>query len=170
MPRPKPRVKLNCQTSWLADVSCPRGKRARPRPRVQPCDGGRANRSQKAGEGYETVESFTSRFAALTGHEPFPWQQALFGRLRAGEFPAVCRIPTGIGKTSAMAVWMLALAARAEADNLRGFPRRLVYVVNRRTVVDQATVDVEMWRHRMDARPELAEVRDAVARHARRSP
>lgn len=112
------------------------------------------------------MESFTSRFAALTGHEPFPWQQALFGRLRAGEFPAVCRIPTGIGKTSAMAVWMLALAARAEADNLRGFPRRLVYVVNRRTVVDQATVDVEMWRHRMDARPELAEVRDAVARLA----
>lgn len=112
------------------------------------------------------MESFPGRFQALTGHTPFPWQADLFARLRDGRFPEVCAIPTGIGKTSAIAVWLLALAARAEADRLSGFPRRLVYIVNRRTVVDQATVDVEQWRRRVNEEPALAAVRHALRRLA----
>ena len=42
-------------------------------------------------------------------------------------------MPTGLGKTSVMALWLIALAAGADV------PRRLVYVVDRRAVVDQAT-------------------------------
>jgi len=50
-----------------------------------------------------------------------------------GTIPELIDIPTGLGKTSVMAIW---LAARGSGANL---PRRLVYVVDRRAVVDQAT-------------------------------
>ncbi len=42
-------------------------------------------------------------------------------------------MPTGLGKTAVMAIWLIARAAGARV------PRRLVYVVDRRAVVDQAT-------------------------------
>src|SRR6266498_2498094 len=90
-----------------------------------------------------TNERFDDSFAALTGNPPFPWQRALFQRLMAGAPPARCDIPTGLGKTSVIAVWLLARAAGASV------PRRLVYVVNRRTVVDQTTVEVERLRERL---------------------
>ena len=57
----------------------------------------------------------------------------LLRRLIDADPPKAVDIPTGLGKTSVMALWLLALA---EGANL---PRRLVYVVDRRAVVDQAT-------------------------------
>lgn len=81
---------------------------------------------------------FASRFKELVGHEPFPWQQRLYGDWFAGgEIPNVCRVPTGLGKTSVIAVWWIAREAHAR------LPRRLVYVVNRRTVIDQTTAEAE---------------------------
>ncbi len=50
-------------------------------------------------------------------------------------------IPTGLGKTSVTAMWLLALARRVRTGTAAGLPRRVVYVVNRRTVVDQATCE-----------------------------
>jgi CRISPR-associated endonuclease/helicase Cas3 len=82
--------------------------------------------------GSSTVD-FESRFRMLTGNDPFPWQTALYDRFIAGDMPRSCNLPTGVGKTSVIAVWLIALAAGAKV------PRRLVYVVNRRTVVDQTT-------------------------------
>lgn len=108
------------------------------------------------------MNSFAARFRALTGHLPFPWQEALFARLVEGRFPETCAIPTGIGKTSAIAVWLLALASRAAAGRLAQFPRRLVYVVNRRTVVDQATADVEGWRRALNENPALVSAWQAL--------
>ena len=77
-------------------------------------------------------------FSALTAedgeqHRPFRWQMRLLRRLIDADPPKAVDIPTGLGKTSVMALWLLALA---EGANL---PRRLVYVVDRRAVVDQAT-------------------------------
>lgn len=81
---------------------------------------------------------FSSQFELLSGNPPFPWQEALFDRfISGGELPRVCDIPTGLGKTSVIPIWFLALAAQP-----RRIPRRLVYVVNRRTVVDQTTNEV----------------------------
>lgn len=77
---------------------------------------------------------FEDSFDHLTGHQPFPWQRALYEDwFSKGNIPATCNLPTGLGKTSVIAVWLLALASGANV------PRRLVYVVNRRTVVDQTT-------------------------------
>lgn len=50
-------------------------------------------------------------------------------------------------------VWLLALASGAKV------PRRLVYVVNRRTVVDQTTTEVEKLR---DALPSAPTVNEAL--------
>src|SRR5688572_23657703 len=82
--------------------------------------------------------AFASAFKLLTGApSPFPWQRMLYDRLVAGDLPESLDLPTGLGKTSVMAIWLLARQAN------RGLPRRLVYVVNRRTIVDQAS-DVAM--------------------------
>ena len=66
-------------------------------------------------------------------HPPFRWQARLLQRLLDAELPRIVDIPTGLGKTSVMALWLIALAEGAR------LPRRLVYVVDRRAVVDQAT-------------------------------
>jgi len=100
-------------------------------------------------------EDFYRCFEALTGYAPFPWQYALYRRFVANDIPAGCDIPTGLGKTSVLSVWLLALAYHAKAGST-GFPRRLAYVVNRRTVVDQATREAEALLKRIEE-PTLAE-------------
>ncbi|HEY5208484.1 MAG TPA: type I-U CRISPR-associated helicase/endonuclease Cas3 [Stellaceae bacterium] len=102
-----------------------------------------------------TVDAFDAQFAALTDHPPFCWQQRLFKCLMAGEQPTALDLPTGLGKTSVMAVWLIARAHHAD------LPRRLVYVVDRRAVVDQATTEAEKFRAALD-RPEQAELKAAL--------
>ena len=77
---------------------------------------------------------FPAAFEALTGSAPFVWQRRLHADFLRGDLPGTVDLPTGLGKTSVIAIWLLALAAGAP------LPRRLIYVVDRRTVVDQATV------------------------------
>jgi CRISPR-associated endonuclease/helicase Cas3 len=86
---------------------------------------------------------FDTAFLALTANPPFPWQQSLYERFVTDEIPSSCDLPTGLGKTSVIAVWLIALANRPDR-----MPRRLVYVVNRRTVVDQTTDEVEKYHKR----------------------
>jgi len=57
---------------------------------------------------------FKTAFQALTGNPPFPPQSRLYDRFVADgtdNIPACCNIPTGLGKTSVVAVWLIALAA-----------------------------------------------------------
>lgn len=93
--------------------------------------------------------TFRQAFTQLTGHSPFPWQTKLYECFTRGSdsIPTRCDIPTGLGKTSVIAVWLLARDANPT------LPRRLVYVVNRRTVVDQTTIEVERYKA---FRPDLA--------------
>lgn len=91
---------------------------------------------------------FGEWFGLLTDHEPFPWQWALYERFVAGRLPAACHLPTGLGKTAVLPIWLIALAERPQV-----VPRRLVYVVNRRTVVDQATREAERLRQRLRSEP-----------------
>lgn len=108
---------------------------------------------------------FVPQFTALTGSEPFPWQRKLFGELTDSSGPrfrSSCPVPTGLGKTSVLAIWLLALAWRVMNGKANGFPRRLAYVVNRRTVVDQATFEAEKLRAALMKKPELADVVSAL--------
>jgi len=104
--------------------------------------------------GGRATPSFAEQFEALTGFSPMKWQRRLFKRFidaglpAAQNIPTACDIPTGLGKTSIMVIWLLALAHQADPKRVR-LPRRLVYVVNRRTVVDQATTTVDRMRRRL---------------------
>lgn len=83
------------------------------------------------------------------GVSPFPWQIRLLGDLIAGRVPRAMDLPTGLGKTSVIGIWLVALALGAR------LPRRLVYLVDRRAVVDQATDVAEGLRQILDRLPEL---------------
>ena len=87
----------------------------------------------------------TGRGERAKGHSSFPWQRRLFDEwLSIGKLPSAVDIPTGLGKTSVMAIWLLARAKGA------ALPRRLVYVVDRRAVVDQATDFAETLRKNLE--------------------
>ena len=97
---------------------------------------------------------FESSFRALTaenglGPSPFNWQFRLYRKLCEGWIPQALDIPTGLGKTSVIALWLLARAAGAD------LPRRLIYVVDRRAVVDQATDYALTIRENLTTLPEL---------------
>jgi CRISPR-associated endonuclease/helicase Cas3 len=109
---------------------------------------------------------FAVHFQALTGSQPYPWQRKLFALLSTEQIPPDINLPTGSGKTSIMIIWLLALAHQA-SEQPQGItvPRRLVWVVNRRVVVDQATEEAEQIRKRIapDAgSEELESVRRAL--------
>lgn len=97
---------------------------------------------------------FAEAFRDLTGHRPMSWQSRLFGQLVDGLVPDAIDLPTGLGKTSVMAVWLIARAL-AEVPQRRILPRRLVYVVDRRVVVDQATEVAEALGKAIAALPDL---------------
>ena len=80
---------------------------------------------------------------------PFPWQEELLTRFVNGRIERSLDIPTGLGKTAVMAIWLVARAPGAAS------PRRLVYVVDRRAVVDQATDVAEGLHVYIDANPKL---------------
>ncbi len=94
------------------------------------------------------VSAFEKEFLALSGYSPFPWQRRLYTLLVQGQAPQNVTIPSGLGKTAVMLVWLIALAHQQRQASV-SLPRRLVYVVNRRTVVDQATWLAEKIRQRL---------------------
>lgn len=90
---------------------------------------------------------FDRAFEVLTGAPPLSWQKRLFREHFAqNNIPHVIDLPTGLGKTMVMAIWLIARASKLVV------PTRLIYVVDRRTVVDQATDLVEKlvknWKER----------------------
>src|SRR5437763_7597516 len=98
-----------------------------------------------------------NRLKDLIGNPPFPWQEELFERFKNGRVDRSLDIPTGLGKTAVMAIWLIARAQGA------ALPRRLVYVVDRRAVVDQATDVAEKIREFIYRHPELKKALGLVA-------
>ena len=103
-------------------------------------------------------------FHAIVGHAPYPWQRCLYAALVRGTIPDAVDIPTGLGKTASV---LLALLARLENPLL---PRRIVYVVDRRAIVDQTAEAVRAWIERIAALPALARAFDACASHPAERP
>lgn len=95
----------------------------------------------------ETTSHFDVAFRALTDYGPMKWQGRLYKRLKS-QIPRACDLPTGLGKTSIIPIWLIALASLAGNESI-SLPRRLIYIVNRRTVVDQATGVLEQIRNRL---------------------
>ena len=89
------------------------------------------------------MREFEEMFERLTDYEPMPWQCRLYQQWLAGDIKPAIDLPTGMGKTSVMAIWFIARATQAKDNAPHLLPTRLVYVVDRRTVVDQATTLAE---------------------------
>jgi len=85
------------------------------------------------------LTSFPLFFQSLWGYAPFDWQTRLLERVATDGWPSTLDLPTGAGKTATLdiAVFALALDAVKPAPE-RKQPRRIVLVVDRRVVVDQA--------------------------------
>ena len=96
-------------------------------------------------------------FHALTGENPYPWQRRLYMEFVAGQVPVALSIPTGLGKTESVLLALLAQLVNPE------LPRRVVYIVDRRAIVDQTAVAIRGWIDRIGALPELARAFDGCA-------
>ena len=79
------------------------------------------------------VEQFNDFFEQIHGVKPYSWQIRLAREvLEKGKFPETIKMPTGSGKTAIVDIAIFALASKPEL-----FPRRIVFVIDRRIVVDQ---------------------------------
>ncbi len=88
--------------------------------------------------------TFTEFFdRATTGNQPYPYQTRL---ANSPELPALLKIPTGAGKTEAAILgWLYRLLAHPDADARAATPRRLVYCLPMRTLVEQTVERVRRW-------------------------
>lgn len=82
-------------------------------------------------------DDFPAFFRELWGCDPFPWQRRLAALVAKSGWPRLLDIPTGCGKTAALDVAVFHLALEAGRAPRRA-PLRILYVVDRRLVVDQA--------------------------------
>ena len=107
-----------------------------------------------------TAAGFDAYFRAVHDCEPYPWQTRLTQEVLASEqWPEVIELPTGTGKTAVLDTALYALAARPEV-----FPRRIVFVIDRRIVVDQVYERARRIRDRLSEAGDgiLAELRERL--------
>ena len=94
-----------------------------------------------------TAYDFTAFFRDVHGHEPFPWQVRLTEQVLGPDgWPKVIDLPTGAGKTAVLDTAVFALAARPDIS-----PRRVVFVIDRRIVVDQVYERAQLIRDRIES-------------------
>ncbi|MCY4427349.1 MAG: type I-U CRISPR-associated helicase/endonuclease Cas3 [Halieaceae bacterium] len=107
-----------------------------------------------------TPSDFAEFFTDIHGHEPFPWQERLTTHvLERRAWPGVIDLPTGTGKTAVLDTAVFAMAAQPMIS-----PRRVVFVIDRRIVVDQVYKRAQRIRDRIETgdTPVLKVVRDSL--------
>lgn len=88
-----------------------------------------------------SAEELAAFFRRATGHEPYDYQLRLGVAERA---PELVEVPTGAGKTQAvLAAWLFARLVRGVG------PRRLVYALPMRTLVEQTVGVARSMRERL---------------------
>lgn len=93
---------------------------------------------------------------------PYAWQGEAFRRLCDGDPPSQVKIPTAAGKTMIIPIFVAALAVQAAEGRVR-LPRRLVHVVNRRVLVDDASSLSERIARAINSVEDLKPLRDALS-------
>lgn len=89
------------------------------------------------------MSSLSDWYAAALGVPPYPYQQ----RLAAEDWPDVLKIPTGLGKTAAILLTWLYKRHRHDART----PRRLVWCLPMRVLVEQTARLARQWGERLAA-------------------
>lgn len=93
------------------------------------------------------AEQFAEFFRDVHGVNPFPWQARLTKSvMENGTWPKVIDLPTGTGKTAVLDTAVFCLAAQPNI-----FPRRIVFVIDRRIVVDQVHERAKRIRDRINS-------------------
>ncbi len=80
-----------------------------------------------------SVEGYSEWFERAVGALPYPYQRKLGEGAASGHWPELLEVPTGMGKTAAVLVAWLWGRVHAPAHT----PRRLVYCLPMRTLVEQ---------------------------------
>ena len=94
---------------------------------------------------------FDTFFSAATSHEPYDYQRRLAGgdQGRTAE-SLLINIPTGLGKTAAVVLaWLWNRVALPDQSKHARWPRRLVYCLPMRTLVEQTRAEVATWLQRL---------------------
>ena len=90
-------------------------------------------------------DDFPQYFRDIHGYEPFPWQVRLTNQVLAEcQWPDVIDLPTGSGKTAVLDTAIFSLAV-----DPRHFPRRIVFVIDRRIIVDQVYKRAQQIKERI---------------------
>lgn len=93
------------------------------------------------------MPTFRELFSKATGHSPFPYQE----RLAAAESSKiVLNVPTGSGKTAAAFLSWLWRRRFASEDIRMRTPRRLVYCLPMRVLVEQSRNAMRGWLERLN--------------------
>src|SRR5947207_9396244 len=100
--------------------------------------------------------SFADFFQAATGNLPYDYQSRLAGRDSRTECNSrLINIPTGLGKTAAVVIaWLWnrvapSLNSQPSTINSSQSPRRLVYCLPMRTLVEQTRDNAFEWLVRL---------------------
>jgi len=90
------------------------------------------------------LDDFQRWMTRATGHAPYPYQAKL---ALGATLPDQLTVPTGSGKTAAIVLaWLFRRLAPSAADSLRAAtPRRLVYCLPTRALVDQTARVARGW-------------------------
>ena len=105
-------------------------------------------------------KDFDTFFRDIYGYDPFPWQQRLTEQvLASGAWPEVIDLPTGSGKTAVLDTAVFAMASSPDIS-----PRRVVFVIDRRIVVDQVYERAKLIREGIEsgATPTLRAVQESL--------
>jgi len=95
------------------------------------------------------MPSFEEFFQRATGRPPYGYQM----RLARDGLPSVVRAPTGTGKTGIILAW---LWRRLHGPDPGVTPRRLIFALPQRTLVEQVSASVTTWLAELELAREVA--------------
>ena len=84
------------------------------------------------------MKDFGTFFETATGHMPHGYQ----ARIARDGLPAVVQAPTGTGKTGVILAWLWRRLYGKDRDST---PRRLIYALPQRSLVEQVAGKAERW-------------------------
>jgi len=89
------------------------------------------------------MQTFDKFFLSATGSTPHGYQS----RIARDGLPAVLEAPTGTGKTGIILAWLWRLLS---AEHGKSTPRRLIFALPQRSLVDQVFREAEKWLANLD--------------------